>query len=511
MSPSRSSSDSLFNFFSFLRNLNERQQSRRTAENISARSEQHQRQQLASRCRNTSNAENSWFGPAAPSSTLDGIARDGNAVPGLPNWTCNEEQQQSAVDAADKRKQQQKITAGLRAAANGLPARNQNSREPYGDSSLSAETSTKRKRLLGAGIRARESAKLNPIRGGDPTTVCIESNHSTAKAAATAAATITTSSKANEPNQIRSTFSQPRAGVQRTRSQRQTGRRPNCESSSAIIACDEPRAVEFAIASNSPGHDGASPDLQAAAAATTTTSLPTASSELSANNASRWQNHSEHDARQAPECPTTRELNFALLCFQRQLICSFTFQLGSLYIPPPMSMDDKQYLLSQQSPPWMSSKPNTDTPEWVNRDEVDNFIQQARMMQQTPQAAEPREHVVPISFERSPTFGPTPFYGAGPQQFNNVVSPKVGKMKLNFELQIQSNSTNFRDRSQREPIRKSRLQRHRLQQGSSTSSSCVCSAVTTTATTATAAIPATTSPAANVPATSWYSNHPDSN
>jgi hypothetical protein len=99
-----------------------------------------------------------------------------------------------------------------------------------------------------------------------------------------------------------------------------------------------------------------------------------------------------------------------------------------------MSIDDKQYLLSQQSPPWMSSKPNIDTPEWVNRDEVDNFIQQARMMQSTPQAAEPREHVVPMSFERSPSktpatpsFGPTPFYGAGQQQFNNVVSPKVGE------------------------------------------------------------------------------------
>lgn len=102
-----------------------------------------------------------------------------------------------------------------------------------------------------------------------------------------------------------------------------------------------------------------------------------------------------------------------------------------------MSIDDKQYLLSQQSPPWMSSSKNNanDTPEWVNRDEVDNFIQQARMMQQTPAAAGPREHVVPISFEKSPSktpatpgFGPTPFYGAMQQQFNNVVSPKVGEL-----------------------------------------------------------------------------------
>lgn len=109
--------------------------------------------------------------------------------------------------------------------------------------------------------------------------------------------------------------------------------------------------------------------------------------------------------------------------------------MGSLYIPPP-SLDDKQYLLSQASPPWMSSsaKPNpTETPEWVNRDEVDNFIQQARIMQ-TPQSAGPREHVISVLMEKTPNktpvtpgFGPTPFYGTAPQQFNNVVSPKVGK------------------------------------------------------------------------------------
>lgn len=99
-----------------------------------------------------------------------------------------------------------------------------------------------------------------------------------------------------------------------------------------------------------------------------------------------------------------------------------------------MSVDDKQYLLSQASPPWMSSSKNSaDTPEWVNRDEVDNFNQQSRGMQ-TPQSAGPKEHVVPISFEKTPNktpstpgFGPTPFYGTAQAQFNNVVSPKVGE------------------------------------------------------------------------------------
>jgi hypothetical protein len=100
-----------------------------------------------------------------------------------------------------------------------------------------------------------------------------------------------------------------------------------------------------------------------------------------------------------------------------------------------MSLDDKQYLLSQQSPPWMSSKPGTAeiAPEWVNRDEVDNFINQARMMASPPTVG-PKEHVIPISFERTPVktpitpgFGPTPFYGATQQHFNNVVSPKVGE------------------------------------------------------------------------------------
>jgi hypothetical protein len=105
--------------------------------------------------------------------------------------------------------------------------------------------------------------------------------------------------------------------------------------------------------------------------------------------------------------------------------------LGSLYIPPPMSQDDKEYLLSQQSPPWMSTKKALETPEWVNRDEVDNFIQQTRLMH-TPQSAGPQEHFVPMSVEKTPVktpitpgFGPTPFYGANQQQFNNVVSPKT--------------------------------------------------------------------------------------
>lgn len=103
-----------------------------------------------------------------------------------------------------------------------------------------------------------------------------------------------------------------------------------------------------------------------------------------------------------------------------------------------MGIDDKQYLLQQQSPSWMSSKQNScDTPEWVNRDEVDNFIQQARMMQ-SPLSPVAREHVIPIAVEKTPSktpatpgFGPTPFYGAAhQQQFNNVVSPKIVSPKV---------------------------------------------------------------------------------
>lgn len=105
-------------------------------------------------------------------------------------------------------------------------------------------------------------------------------------------------------------------------------------------------------------------------------------------------------------------------------------QLGSLYIPPPMSFDDKQYLLTQQSPPWMSSKPSMETPEWVNRDEIDNFIQQTRLMH-----APPKEHVIPIAVEKTPTktpatpnYGPTPFYGPTPQHIiNSVIQPRVGE------------------------------------------------------------------------------------
>ncbi|XP_070505303.1 putative mediator of RNA polymerase II transcription subunit 26 isoform X2 [Chironomus tepperi] len=112
-----------------------------------------------------------------------------------------------------------------------------------------------------------------------------------------------------------------------------------------------------------------------------------------------------------------------------------TQHLGSLYIPPP-NIDDKQQLLNQLSPPWMSTKQVTlDTPEWVNRDEVDNLIQQSRnfsMPQQVAPPTGPKEHVIPISFEKSPTmtsampnFGPTPFYGTPQHQINSVITPKV--------------------------------------------------------------------------------------
>jgi hypothetical protein len=101
-----------------------------------------------------------------------------------------------------------------------------------------------------------------------------------------------------------------------------------------------------------------------------------------------------------------------------------------------MNLDDKEYLLSQQSPPWMSSSKQQkplETPEWVNRDEVDNFINQVR------QSTNPREHVIPIAVEKTPAktpitpgFGPTPFYGSSQHQFNNVVSPRVGKFWRNL-------------------------------------------------------------------------------
>lgn len=92
-----------------------------------------------------------------------------------------------------------------------------------------------------------------------------------------------------------------------------------------------------------------------------------------------------------------------------------------------MSFDDKQYLLNQQSPPWMSSKKLTsETPEWVDRDEIDNsFTTQ-------PNRSAPREHVIPITFEKSPVktpnfAGPIPFYGSS-QPFHHVISPKTGKL-----------------------------------------------------------------------------------
>lgn len=97
----------------------------------------------------------------------------------------------------------------------------------------------------------------------------------------------------------------------------------------------------------------------------------------------------------------------------------------------------QQYYMTPQSPPWMSSKPKGDMPEWVNKDEVDfnqmqlqhqRFLQQQQ--QQFNQMMSPKERIIPISFEKSSTpvrtpagFGPQPYYGNN-QQF---ISPKPGK------------------------------------------------------------------------------------
>lgn len=85
----------------------------------------------------------------------------------------------------------------------------------------------------------------------------------------------------------------------------------------------------------------------------------------------------------------------------------------------------------------MSSKQTPlDTPEWVNRDEIDNFLQQTRSftMPQNQQFG-PHEHVIPISIEKTPTrtpsapnYGPTPFYGTPQHQINSVITPKVGEL-----------------------------------------------------------------------------------
>ena len=52
--------------------------------------------------------------------------------------------------------------------------------------------------------------------------------------------------------------------------------------------------------------------------------------------------------------------------------------LASLYIPPAHEVfaNSKQSLLNQSSPPWMSSKlESKETPEWVNKDEENDVIE----------------------------------------------------------------------------------------------------------------------------------------
>ena len=201
-----------------------------------------------------------------------------------------------------------------------------------------------------------------------------------------------------------------------------------------------------------------------------------------------------------------------------------------------MTLDDKQYLLTQQSPPWMSTKKSgIDTPEWVNRDEVDNFIQQTRNMM----LAGPKEHVIPIAVEPTPTktpatpnFGPTPFYGAGQQQFNNVVSPKVGKFWTQSQrLSESSNISLLPYRSKCESICQSRIQQHRIFSATTIENCCsnskaataaTVSTTTTTAvstttaatvsttTTTTTTTVSTTTTTTTIPATSWHSDYSDS-
>jgi len=78
--------------------------------------------------------------------------------------------------------------------------------------------------------------------------------------------------------------------------------------------------------------------------------------------------------------------------------------LTSLYIPQP-GQEDRQQLLTQLSPPWMSSKsPKPDPPEWAHRDEG--------------------ERMIPIQIDRSPRTPVTP--NLGPQPFYGVPSPALG-------------------------------------------------------------------------------------
>lgn len=109
--------------------------------------------------------------------------------------------------------------------------------------------------------------------------------------------------------------------------------------------------------------------------------------------------------------------------------------MGTLYIPSAGEMD-KQQLMHQQSPPWMSSnkQKSNPTPEWVN----------------SPQAAASQgERRIPVQIERTPTktpgitpmtpnLCPQPFYGANKNPIS--AAAVVSAFEPNFQVTNHVNS-----------------------------------------------------------------------
>lgn len=89
---------------------------------------------------------------------------------------------------------------------------------------------------------------------------------------------------------------------------------------------------------------------------------------------------------------------------------------------------DKQQLLNQQSPPWMSSnKPiaTNPTPEWVDKTLNDG------------------ERIIPIQIERTPnktpvtpSLGPQPFYGANKSQTTGFDTLNMASVNMNSQQGI---------------------------------------------------------------------------
>lgn len=89
--------------------------------------------------------------------------------------------------------------------------------------------------------------------------------------------------------------------------------------------------------------------------------------------------------------------------------------------------DEDEQLMNQQTPNWMAARQQMQPPDWASKEDANRNNNSGGSS-----STGPREHIIPIMLEQTPTktpstpgFGPQPFYNAQ-QQYQSVQSPTGG-------------------------------------------------------------------------------------